>query len=138
EILLKKAERRTGIVRESDGKPVANATVEVRASFAGDFARWQIAEARPPLLSLNAGEDGRLELSEVGEGTYELLISARTYPVLELSKYELSSESPKELVFEYPELRFLHGLVRGPDGKPVSGATVRVDLTVPDTVRSSR
>ncbi|HLU46788.1 MAG TPA: carboxypeptidase-like regulatory domain-containing protein, partial [Planctomycetota bacterium] len=57
---------------------------------------------------------------------------------LEHSKYEFNSESPEELVFEYPELRFLHGLVRGPEGEPVSGATVRIDVAKPAADRSIR
>lgn len=136
EVELPKSTVARAVVREADGKPVAGARLEMRRVHLREFDRQQLAIFRPPLIAVTGTDDGELDLSGLAEGTYSLTITARTYPTLERRIFDVTKTSPREITFEYPPLRWIHGLVRGEDDHPVSGATVRIDpvRTAPERV----
>ncbi len=128
--------RLRGVVMEN-GAPLGGAQVtfqEGPGQGDGDAAREGMAAAMAAFggrgRSARAGDDGRYQLPEVKAGQHRLRIS---HDGLAMPVTVAVTLGPGENVFDvHLTSQVLRGMVKGPDGAGVAGASVRVGRARPD------
>lgn len=121
-----------GTLTDGEGKPIEGASVVAREMIAG-FGPAFPHEASPD-------KDGAYEYALLAPGKFELVASAPGY---EPSRHEVELTEGKTLEgasssFRLPRMRWgkIRGTVLGPDGKPATGARLRVTPTEGRVVKS--
>jgi hypothetical protein len=124
-VVLEKGGSIEGTVRDGNtGQPVAGARVEAREDRPGITLAWEPGAGR---LEATTDERGRFRLEGLARGLHAVAATAHGYgrarktPVTVGSKVDL-------LLFPGTAVR---GTVRGPDGRPIAGAVVRLEAALP-------
>ena len=119
EIALLRAGKVTGaVVDAATGEPVTGATVELKQG--GPFDNWSQHAGV-------AGEGGRFEISDVSPGQYQVEARAAGYAPAKVEKLVVDAGKTADAGTVKLGRGFtLEGIVSGPQGAPVPGATVTV------------
>lgn len=116
-----------GVVKMADGnEPVDGATVafEPLRSWSG----WQIYKPVPPFDPMPAvtGVDGSFSLTHLAAGSYTLAVSKGALKPAEAPTIEVpETGDPEPVTVLLARGAVLFGKVIGPDGQPLTGATIR-------------
>lgn len=121
-----------GVVREN-GAPLANARIAFLKGAGGDGIAGDLAEMMAGFdpgggggggRSGRSGDDGRYSLRDLPEGSHRLRITANGRTMPAIVPVELrAADNTLDIDLDVSVVR---GVVRGADGQPLAGATVRV------------
>lgn len=113
-----------GQVRDADGKPVAKATIR---AISGDRPpRANPFVSRSKVGSVVTDEDGGFALRDAPVGTVTLVIEHAKWPLTTDGPFTVSSGQTMDRSITMPRSAVVEGVLRGPDGKPVSGVELQL------------
>ncbi|MGK0303421.1 MAG: hypothetical protein ACI89X_004314, partial [Planctomycetota bacterium] len=122
----------TGIVRNKDGEPIANARVGMgkqngRLDIRGDriIERWSIR-------STTTGQDGRFLLEGLLPGTTDVAVQAKGYGFWR-SQCEIIDQQEEEITIEVECSGTVFGIVKNGEGEPFAEAIIRCYDLAPGT-----
>ncbi len=114
-----------GSVVDSKEKPVEGAAIHVMEAVDSSFPFPMPGEGEEPAAL--SGADGFFRIEDLRSGSTVNLSAVRTgYATGETKGVEVPAERPVRIALQ--EVGTLSGQVVDPDGKPIAGATVRVDF----------
>jgi protocatechuate 3,4-dioxygenase beta subunit len=118
----------TGTVSEEGGAAIAGAKIEAyREIDSANVFDIIINKARPAVDSVTSDADGSFQFQTLGTGIYSFQVEAKGYQGAQELKKSVSAG--QRLAFRLKPGLKLHGIVRGPNDEPLSGARVRASST---------
>ncbi len=106
-----------GVVSDASGAPLAGAVVTLEPTWSDGRELFRRSE------SSTTGLDGRFELGPLGQGTWDVRVSAEGRRAT-LRTFELPADAESWHVIELAKATRVTGRVFAPDGTPVAGARV--------------
>ena len=119
----------SGIVQTEAGQPIPGALVEIYGSPKdGDIFEVVVKAIMPPVASRETDNDGRYEFDEIGGGSqFKLVARADGFQGVSEDRLIVNSNDSVNMTLTLPEGRMITGVVFGPDGAPLEGASVRAN-----------
>ncbi|MEM7262352.1 MAG: carboxypeptidase-like regulatory domain-containing protein, partial [Planctomycetota bacterium] len=122
----------TGIVRGTDGGPISDADLYIYKQDSEDVDIIEVVLQRlyPPLAAVSTGPGGEYVFDQLGAGMeYRLVTTASGFQPVETQKIVVSTGGSTTLDLSLEKGKSIAGYVYGPDGAPLEGARVKVNLT---------
>ncbi|MEM7164887.1 MAG: carboxypeptidase-like regulatory domain-containing protein [Planctomycetota bacterium] len=119
----------TGTVQSLQGQPISNAQVEVyRNPLNKGIFEVVIENIMPALASRETDGNGRFEFDEIGGGDqYRVVVRADSFQGHQEDRVVINPGASVDLPITLLEGKVISGVVLGPDGSPVLGATVKAN-----------